>query len=71
MNFALEHNLGAKTVFPKIDAFSNRERKQLQLFDCTTGVIDPSGRRPRTASPYFSIRSSRNQAQEAGWRSQC
>ena len=32
MNFALEHNLGAKTVFPKIDVFFNRKRKQLQLF---------------------------------------
>jgi len=37
MNFALEHNFCAKTVFLKIDVFSNRERKQLLLFDCTTG----------------------------------
>lgn len=71
MNFALERNLGAKTGFLKIDVFSKPERKQLQLFGCTTGGYAGFGRRPRTASPYFSIRSSRNQAQEAGWRSQC
>jgi hypothetical protein len=42
MNFALEHNLGAKTVFPNIDVFSNRERKQLQLFDCPNrGLLTP------------------------------
>jgi hypothetical protein len=27
MNFALEHNFGAKTVFPKIDVFSNGSAK--------------------------------------------
>jgi hypothetical protein len=72
MKFALEHNLGARNVFLKIDDFSNPERKQLQLFGRrTTGAIHSSRPRPWTATSYFSIRSVRNQAQEGGWRSQC
>jgi hypothetical protein len=42
MNFALEHNFGAKTVFPKIDVFSNGSANNCNFSIAQQGTIHRS-----------------------------